>query len=82
MQNGLPVLANVNLGNDLADLIRHENVGEVCESNNVNELEDHLQKLIVQIDTDKAMSERCTNLFKNNFSVAHIAHQISSALSK
>ncbi len=32
MQSGLPVLANVNAGNDLAQMIRDEQVGQVCES--------------------------------------------------
>jgi hypothetical protein len=31
MQSGLPVLANVNAGNDLAQMIRDEQVGQVCE---------------------------------------------------
>jgi hypothetical protein len=31
MQSGLPVLANINAGNDLAGIIRHENVGSVSE---------------------------------------------------
>jgi glycosyltransferase involved in cell wall biosynthesis len=32
MQSGLPVLANINQGNDLAQIIRDERVGQVCET--------------------------------------------------
>jgi len=35
MQCGLPVLANVNLGNDLAEIIRDAKVGQVCENNTI-----------------------------------------------
>jgi len=36
MQSGLPVLANINAGNDLAQMIQDEGVGQVCETNRVD----------------------------------------------
>jgi glycosyltransferase involved in cell wall biosynthesis len=38
MQCGLPVLASVNAGNDLAQMIRDDQVGQVCESNHLDDL--------------------------------------------
>ena len=38
MQNGMPVLAYVNSGNDLVQIIRDEDVGEVCETDDLDEL--------------------------------------------
>ena len=38
MQSGMPVLANINAGNDLIKTIRSESVGEVSDLNNINDL--------------------------------------------
>lgn len=82
MQCGLPVLANINAGNDLARIIRAEQVGQVCESNRVDELLQMVQKLLVQIELDVNLSNRCTSLFKREFSVEKAVQQIVVALSK
>lgn len=81
MQNGLPVLANVNAGNDLAHLIRCKNVGEVCETNSVDELEQCCLALIERIDAEPGLSERCINLFRSQFSVSKTVDQIIASLS-
>lgn len=81
MQNGLPVLANVNAGNDLAHLIRCKNVGEVCETNGVDELEQCCLALIERIDADPGLPDRCINLFQSQFSVSQIVDQILASLS-
>lgn len=81
MQNGLPVLANVNLGNDLAAMIRDERVGEVSENNQVEELQLLAEKILHQIDTDMNLSERCRLLFDREFSVKQAVKQIVTALS-
>lgn len=82
MQCGLPVLANINAGNDLARIIRDEQVGQVCESNNIDELLQMVQKLLVQIDSDVSLSNRCTSLFRREFSVEKAVQQIVAALSR
>jgi hypothetical protein len=46
MQSGLPVMANVNVGNDLAQMIRDEQVGQVCENNRVDDLVQFAHKLL------------------------------------
>ena len=81
MQSGLPVLANINAGNDLAQLIRDERVGQVCETNRVDELLLLTEKLLDQIETDSALSARCTALFESEFTVENTVKQIVSALS-
>jgi len=80
MQSGLPVLANVNAGNDLAHIIRHENVGQVCESNDIEELYQKSLTLIEQIKADRELSERCQKLFFREFFVESTVKQIVASL--
>jgi glycosyltransferase involved in cell wall biosynthesis len=81
MQSGLPVLANINAGNDLAQLIRNERIGQVCEANQVDELLLMTEKLLDQIETDSGLSARCTALFEREFAVENTVKQIVAALS-
>jgi glycosyltransferase involved in cell wall biosynthesis len=81
MQSGLPVLANVNAGNDLAQMIRDEQVGQVCESNQVGELLQLTDKLLTQIDTQADdLPNRCRSLFEREFAVDRTVRQIVAAL--
>lgn len=82
MQCGMPVLANINEGNDLANIIRDKRVGQVCESNQLDELVILAEKLLTQIDYDNDLSTRCEALFKSEFSVEKIVMQVVAALSK
>ena len=81
MQSGLPVLATVNAGNDLAQMIRDEQVGQVCESNRVDDLVQFAKQLLEQIESDGQMPSRCSNLFQREFAVEKTVRQIVSALS-
>jgi hypothetical protein len=82
MQSGLPVLANVNTGNDLAQMIRDEQVGQVCESNQVDELLQLTDKLLSQIDSQADdLPKRCRSLFEREFAVERAVRQIVAALS-
>ena len=81
MQSGLPVLANINAGNDLAQMIRDEHVGQVCETNQVDELLLLTEKLLDQIETDSGLSARCTAFFEREFAVDNTVQQIVAALS-
>jgi glycosyltransferase involved in cell wall biosynthesis len=80
MQHGLPVLACINSGNDLSDMIRSENIGQVSESNCVMELIEKTEKLIQQIENDKYISKRCLSLFEKKFTVENAVKQINSSL--
>ncbi len=81
MQCGLPVLANVNAGNDLAAMIRKERVGLVCESNQLNELIELAEEMVHQSDKNTELSSRCRQLFEREFSVERAVRQITLALS-
>ncbi len=81
MQSGLAVLANVNAGNDLAQLIRDEQVGQVCESNNVDELAKLAEQLLGQIERDADLPARCQRFFAREFAVERSVTQICAALS-
>jgi glycosyltransferase involved in cell wall biosynthesis len=81
IQSGLPVLANINAGNDLAEIIRDQGIGQVCETNRVDELLSLVEKLLDQIQTDLGLSERCKALFDREFSVENAVKQIVAALS-
>jgi glycosyltransferase involved in cell wall biosynthesis len=81
MQSGLPVLANINAGNDLAQMIREEQVGQVCESNRVNDLVQFANQLLDQIESDGQMPSRCRSLFEREFAVEKTVRQIVSSLS-
>lgn len=80
MQSGLPVLANVNFGNDLAQTIRSTCVGEVCETNDPIELSERAAQLIQKIETDINLSARCKKLFTEKFAVDRAVKQIATAL--
>jgi glycosyltransferase involved in cell wall biosynthesis len=81
MRSGLPVLANVNTGNDLAQMIRDEQVGQVCESNQVGELLQLTDKLLAQIDSQAGdLPARCRSLFEREFAVDKTVRQIVAAL--
>jgi glycosyltransferase involved in cell wall biosynthesis len=80
MQSGLPVLANVNAGNDLAQMIRDQQVGQVCESNDPRALQQLAERLLQQIKVDANFPSRCKALFEKDFSVEAAAKQIVAAL--
>lgn len=80
MQCRLPVLANVNPGNDIAALIRSWAVGEVCETNDAGELQERCKTLIDRIDTDLQLRDRCGELFRDQFAVSQVAQQLIEAL--
>ena len=76
MQSGLPVLANINAGNDLATLNRHESIGHVCESYQVDELVVLAEALLRQMDTDADLPARCKALFEREFAVGRAVRQV------
>lgn len=80
MQSALPVFAYVNAGNDLADLIRQEDVGTVCENCTLDELELRFLALIDQLDADPQLPHRCARLFEQRFSVTRAVQQLVASL--
>jgi glycosyltransferase involved in cell wall biosynthesis len=80
MQSGLPVLAAINGGNDLVDLIRTERVGGVVVSRDLEELVPLTTDLVENLKRDTDMAQRCRALFRRMFLPEAAARQISVAL--
>ena len=80
MQSGLPVLARVNAGNDLIDLIENERVGAACTDLSVETLAQAVTKLIADIIQDGDIEIRCKQLAARLFSPKRAVEQIVAAL--
>jgi len=80
MQSGLPVLANINAGNDLAGIIRHENVGRVSENGNTETLAKFALELIASVGIDAGYQARCRALYSRLFAPQSAVRQILTAL--
>jgi glycosyltransferase involved in cell wall biosynthesis len=80
MQSGLPVLANVNAGNDLAQMICDQQVGQVCENSDLLAFRQLAEQLLEKIQVDANLSSRCKALFEKQFAVEAAAKQIVAAL--
>lgn len=78
IQNGLPVLANVNLGNDLATMVRNLKIGEVSENGGAEELSTMAERLLTSRKDVLEMAERCRQLFRRRFAVAATVRDIVS----
>jgi glycosyltransferase involved in cell wall biosynthesis len=81
MQGGLPVLACINPGNDLADIILREGVGRVCTDHSVDTLQRLVKELVSEFTADTNVSARCRALSAKLFSPVAAVQQITSALS-
>jgi glycosyltransferase involved in cell wall biosynthesis len=82
MQGGLPVLANINAGNDLADLIRQHDVGRVSEDGSIETLERLALELVDGPEAQRGVSARCRALYGRLFSPRSAVAQIISALNR
>ena len=80
LQAGLPVLATINAGNDLAELIRAERVGQVCIDHSVDTLQRLAEALVQELDGDTNMPTRCRALSAKLFSPEAAVKQITAAL--
>lgn len=80
MQGGLPVLASINHGNDLAEIIVREGVGRVCTDHSVDTLQYMVAELVDEVATDTNLSVRCRALLAKLFSPEVAVRQITAAL--
>jgi len=81
MQAGLPVLAKINKGSDLALLIKKEKVGNVYTGSNINEFQQLAEMLIDNKSELEIMAERGHSLSYGIFSSNKAAKQIINSLS-
>jgi glycosyltransferase involved in cell wall biosynthesis len=80
MLSGLPVLASINPGNDLVDLILQEKVGSVCTDSSVASLALLARELVDSVSKDREVGERCRSLAEKLFSPQAAVRQIVNAL--
>ncbi|WP_205589455.1 glycosyltransferase family 4 protein [Comamonas sp. lk] len=80
MQSGIPVLANINPGNDLAEIIRGEGVGVVCENADILDLECKAKALINSVETDAYFEKRCRAVYERMFSPSQAVRKIVQEL--
>lgn len=82
MQGGLPVLASINPGNDLVEMIKRESVGQVCTDYSVYSLQRLAEALVDEITSDINMFARCQALSGKLFSPQAVVKQITEALAR
>lgn len=80
MQSGLPVLAVVNAGNDMVQLVVDRGVGVACSDRDAATLATHATELLRQIDAGVDYSARCKQLAQDFFSPQAAVNQIVKAL--
>lgn len=80
MQAALPVLASINAGNDLVQIIQRKRVGSVCTDSSPATLALLAEELIEQLSNDAQIAERCRGLAKDMFSSEVVATNITKAL--
>ena len=80
MQAGLPVLARINSGNDLVEIIRKNNVGRVSVDREQSSLEAQASELLDFLDVDSNIKNRCRNLYLKLFSPEMAVKKIVYAL--
>jgi len=80
MQAGLPVLARINSGNDLVEIIKKNNVGRVIVDREQTTLVTQASELLEFLELDHNIKDRCRSLYLKLFSPEMAVKQIVSAL--
>jgi glycosyltransferase involved in cell wall biosynthesis len=80
MQAGLPVLASINEGNDLAQLIAKKQVGASCTDHSAESLALRAEQLLLQLEEDAGLKSRCKKLSAEMFSSEAAVRQINAAI--
>jgi glycosyltransferase involved in cell wall biosynthesis len=80
MQAGLPVLARINSGNDLVEIIKKNNVGRVIVDRERCSLVTQVGELLDFLEEDCNVKDRCRNLYLELFSPEMAVKQIVYAL--
>lgn len=82
MQSGLPVLASINRGNDLAGMIEQEDVGRVSVDGTVDTLQRMAEELVDRLHIDASLPARCKGLYARLFSPVAAVQQVVAALER
>ena len=76
MQAGLPVLASINHGNDLEDIINDNGVGCVTTHHSVDFLNILVEEIVEELLENEDIKERCQSLYGALFSPVKAVEQI------
>jgi glycosyltransferase involved in cell wall biosynthesis len=79
MQAGLPVLATINSGNDLVEIIKKNNIGRVIVDRELHSLVTQASELLDFLEADRNVKDRCRNLYLELFSPEMAVKQIVCA---
>ena len=82
MQSGLPVVASVNPGNDLIDIVNNQGVGKIISDGSIKNLALKAEDLIAKLDEGQNYDSRCKELFVKMYSAETAVNQIKSSLLK
>lgn len=82
LQNGLPVLASINKGNDLIQIIERNCVGYASVDGDIDDLVRKGINIVDNFKYDEELKFRCQRVFEELFSVEAACSQIVNALSK
>ena len=82
MNNGLPILASVNPGNDLAKLLHEFDAGIACENGDDQCLRNAALRLSADGELRRRMGKNSRELLKSKFSVAAASNQILSHVAR
>jgi len=80
LRAGLPVLARINIGNDLEEIINTYDVGRVCAGNADDRLLDLAKELIASPEKRSGMGLRGKALANEMFLTANVAQQLIKGL--
>lgn len=80
MQASLPVLASINPGNDLVDLIQQSRVGRVATDHSAETLAVLAEELLAELEVDRQIGARCKDLAEQMFSPEAAVRKITLAL--
>ena len=80
LQAGLPVLASINPGNDLIQLIEQDRVGQVGTDQSVESLASLVSRLVDDIKLDANLPGRCQALAARLFAPEAVVRKITAAL--
>ena len=80
LQAGLPVIAFVNPGNDLIDLIADHQLGQCFINEDLASISEQIEVIYKQYQADLGLAERCRQVNKQYFAASSACNLITKAL--
>ena len=80
IRNGLPIFAHLNFNNDLGSLIKKNNLGNYCSSDDLNEIQKSFISFHEKVKKNELDEKNAINLFNNEFKVSSIVQKIIYSL--